>query len=162
MLKAPEDFEFIPRFVAAPLEVQERIKALRRERDAALKAFQAERLALLLPTLPINQLASAIAELLEKAKLEFIAKNYGIQPVEHNFLLAASESGQTAADAHIEGTWQGAMTWGLSKAIIESNGELTYGQLIRRTAKNLAKYDQRPQLECPEHLRQVKVFAPLG
>ena len=69
---------------------------------------------------------------------------------------------QTAADAHIGGTWRGAMTWGLTKAIKESNGDLTYDELITRTAANLKDYDQRPQLECPNALRTHKFLAPLA
>jgi hypothetical protein len=77
-------------------------------------------------------------------------------------LLAACEDRQTAADARIQGDFHGAFTWALGKAIKDANGNLTYDELITRTGDNIAEYDQRPQLECPSEMRNLKVFAPLS
>jgi hypothetical protein len=162
MQRAASRIEFKPRFAAPPADVEARIKRARETRDAKLNAFQAAAVAQALPNLSPDQLESAILDLLTKSKQTFIEVNYGIQRYERNVLLAASESSQTAADARIDGEWRGALTWSLSEAIVASNGDLTYAQLIERAANNLSEYDQRPQLECPDHLRDQRVFAPLG
>jgi hypothetical protein len=81
---------------------------------------------------------------------------------DRHVLLAACQDRQTAADARIAGDWRGAFTWSLGEAIKESNGDLTYDDLISRAAAKIQDYEQRPQLECPANLRHVKVLAPLA
>ena len=112
--------------------------------------------------IPVDQWAAKFEEFLKLTQEQFMKDKYDIVPFQRHVLLAACESRQTAADARIEGEWRGAMTWALSKAIKESNGDLTYQQLIARAGANLKDYDQRPQLECPDNLNDHKIFAPLG
>jgi len=64
-------------------------------------------------------------------------------------LITGCRDTQTSADAHIGGSFNGALTYYLVEAIKEANGELTYRQLQQRTAAKLKSedYDQVPQLE---------------
>lgn len=160
--KAAFDIEFRPRYLSPPIEVDDRIREMQRERDNDLRAYQAAQMAQLMQGVPADQWAAKFEEFLRLTQEQFMKKKFAIVKFERHVLLAACESRQTAADARIEGEWRGAMTWALSKAIVESNGDLTYEQLITRAGANLKDYDQRPQLECPTHLRTHKVFAPLA
>jgi hypothetical protein len=160
--KAAFDIEFRPRFLYPPVDVDDRIRDLQQERDDELKVYQAAQMAQMLQGVPPELWAAKMEEFLRLTEEQFKQSEFAIVPFERHFLLAACESRQTAADAHIEGTWQGAMTWGLSKAIVESNGDLTYDELIARAGANLQNYDQRPQLECPTELRTKKFLAPLA
>ena len=56
---------------------------------------------------------------------------------------------QTAADAQIVGTFNGALTYCLVESIKETQGKLTYRELHQRTTAKLKNngYDQVPQLE---------------
>ena len=160
--KAAFDIEFRPRFLYPPIDVDDRIRDLQQERDDELKAYQAAQMAQMLQGVPPDQWATKMQEFLRLTEEQFKHKEFAIVPFERHFLLAACESRQTAADARIEGEWRGAMTWGLGKAIVESNGDLTYDELITRAGANLQNYDQRPQLECPTGLREIKFLAPLA
>jgi hypothetical protein len=160
--KAAFDIEFRPRFLNPPIEVEDRIRDLQIERDNELKTYQAAQMAQMLQGVPPDQWAAKMEEFLRLTEEQFKKEKFAIVPFERHMLLAACESRQTAADARIEGEWRGAMTWGLGKAIVESNGDLTYEEAIARTAANLENYDQRPQLECPTELRSLKLFAPLS
>ena len=100
-------------------------------------------------------------EYLTLLRRRFKENKYAIVPAEQHVLLAACEDRQTAADARIQGDFRGAFTWALSQAIKDANGELTYSELITRAGANLREYEQRPQLECPRELRELKLFAPL-
>jgi hypothetical protein len=64
-------------------------------------------------------------------------------------LIAGCRDTQTSADAYIAGSYNGALTYYLVKAIQEKKGKLTYRELHRRTKELLLKsrYDQVPQLE---------------
>ena len=64
-------------------------------------------------------------------------------------LITGCRDTQTSADAHIGGSFNGALTYYLVESIKEANGELTYRQLQQRTAAKLKSedYDQVPQLE---------------
>jgi metacaspase-1 len=64
-------------------------------------------------------------------------------------LITGCRDTQTSADAHIGGSFNGALTYFLVESIKEANGELTYRQLQQRTAAKLKSeaYDQVPQLE---------------
>lgn len=64
-------------------------------------------------------------------------------------LITGCRDTQTSADAHIGGSFNGALTYYLVESIKEANGELTYRQLQQRTAAKLKgeEYDQIPQLE---------------
>jgi len=64
-------------------------------------------------------------------------------------LITGCRDTQTSADAHIGGSFNGALTYYLVESIKEANGELTHRQLQQRTAAKLKSedYDQVPQLE---------------
>lgn len=64
-------------------------------------------------------------------------------------LITGCRDTQTSADAEINGTYNGALTYYLVESIKEAKGQLTYRELHKRTAANLKRndYDQVPQLE---------------
>ena len=153
--------EFRPRYLSPPLEIQDRILAKQAQRDAEADAWAAAQLAQMLQGVPQDQWAAKMQEYLALLRRRFRENKYGVVPAERHVLLAGCEDRQTAADAHIEGDYRGAFTWALSQAIKDANGDLTYDELITQAGANLRKYDQRPQLECPSELRELKVFGPL-
>lgn len=155
------DVEFYPRFLTPPSEVTERIRELEDQRDVEADAWAAAQLAQMLQDVPQEQWAAKMQEYLALLRRRFRENTYGVIPEEKHVLLAACEDRQTAADARIEGEFRGAFTWSLSKAIKDANGDLTYDELITHAGGNIADYDQRPQLECPPEMRDVKVFGPL-
>ena len=64
-------------------------------------------------------------------------------------LITGCRDTQTSADAHIGGSYNGALTYYLVAAIREARGRLTYRELHERTMAQLQKgdFDQVPQLE---------------
>ena len=64
-------------------------------------------------------------------------------------LIAGCRDTQTSADAFIDGSYNGALTWSLVSAIRAAAGKLTYRELHARSLALLGKgrYDQVPQLE---------------
>jgi metacaspase-1 len=64
-------------------------------------------------------------------------------------LITGCKDFQTSADALIAGSFNGALTYHLVKAIAEKKGKLTYRELHARTLELIKKgnYDQTPQLE---------------
>ncbi|MEX5215984.1 MAG: caspase family protein [Nitrospiraceae bacterium] len=63
-------------------------------------------------------------------------------------LITGCRDTQTSADAFINGTYNGALTYYLVESIKEANGKLSYRELHKRTlAKLKGEYDQVPQLE---------------
>jgi hypothetical protein len=160
--KAKPEIEFYPRFLYPTVDVELSIRELKEARDEELKAYQAAQIAQMLQGVPPDKWADKMKEFLALTEEQFKRKHVTIVPFERHVLLAGCEDWQSAADARIEGKWRGAFTWGLSKAIKESAGDLTYEELIARAGAHLKNYDQRPQLECPTDLRTRKVFAPLG
>ena len=154
--------EFTPRYLTPPPEITRAIADKVRRRDEEADAWAATQLAEMLKAIPPQQWAAKMKEYLALLRRRFRENRYGVVPSGRHVLLAACEDRQTAADARIEGTFRGAFTWALGKALKAAKGNLTYGQLITRTGANLANYDQLPQLECPAQMRKLKVFAPLG
>ncbi|CAE8692298.1 unnamed protein product [Polarella glacialis] len=68
------------------------------------------------------------------------------------------QDNQTSADATIDGVRQGALTWGLLKALNELGGKARYDELLAATRRNLKdKYSQIPALStsCEENLSRV-------
>ncbi|MFQ5859913.1 MAG: caspase family protein [Anaerolineae bacterium] len=153
--------EFEPRYLTPPREVMDRIAKLVDKRDAEADAWAAAQLAQMLQGVPQDQWVTKMQEYLALLRLRFRENKYGIIPVGRHVLLAGCEDRQTAADARIEGDFRGAFTWALAQAIKDANGGLTYDELITRAGANLRDYDQRPQLECPSEMRDLKIFAPL-
>lgn len=64
-------------------------------------------------------------------------------------LITGCRDTQTSADAHIGGSYNGALTYNLVAAMEEKSGKLTYGDLHSRTLRLLKDggFDQVPQLE---------------
>lgn len=64
-------------------------------------------------------------------------------------LITGCRDTQTSADAHIGGTYNGALTYYLVESIKDAGGKLTYRELHQRTAAKLKAedFDQVPQLE---------------
>jgi metacaspase-1 len=154
--------KFRPRYLTPPPEIMDRIDRKVAKRDAEADAWAASQLAEMLKDTPKNLWATKMQEYLALLRGRFQQNKYAVVPAERHVLLAACEDRQTAADARVEGTYRGAFTWGLGKAIREANGDLTYNELIDRAGANLLKYDQKPQLECPAQLGNLKVLAPLA
>lgn len=158
----PDGIEFTPRYVRPPREIDDRIKRMKQKRDLEGDSWAAEQLAEALKDVPPEQWAARMQEELRALRERYKENKYQEVDVDRHVLLAACQDKQTAADAHIEGDYRGAFTWGLSTAINESNGQLTYGELIRRAAENMDSFEQIPQLECPPALRDKQVLAPLA
>ncbi|MFY4728411.1 caspase family protein, partial [Nitrospira sp. BLG_2] len=64
-------------------------------------------------------------------------------------LITGCRDTQTSADAHIGGSYNGALTYYLVESIKEAEGKLTYRELHQRTTAKLKRedFDQIPQLE---------------
>ena len=162
MQRAAPEVEFHPRYLNPTVHVHRRIAEQVARRDDELKTYQALQLASRLQGVPPAEWADKLKELLVVTEAQFRKEHFDIRAFERQFLLAACEDRQTAADACIEGEWRGALTWALGQAIRQSEGKLTYEDLIGRTGNILGKYDQRPQLECPADLRRHPFLTPLG
>jgi len=65
-------------------------------------------------------------------------------------LITGRRDYQTSADAYIEGSFNGALTFHLVKSLNVTGGKLTYRQLHQMTSQFIKSggYDQVPQLEC--------------
>jgi hypothetical protein len=102
---------------------------------------------------------------IEKFFINFEKKRFGdIRTREGNILLAGCKPEQQSADARIEGAYHGAFTFYLAKAITESNGQLTYRQLVERADKGLSQngYGQIPQLEYRSRRDRKQAFRPFA
>jgi hypothetical protein len=64
-------------------------------------------------------------------------------------LITGCRDTQTSADAHIGGSFNGALTYYLVESMKDTHGQLTYRELHKRTTGKLKSndYDQVPQLE---------------
>lgn len=64
-------------------------------------------------------------------------------------LITGCRSTQTSADAHIGGSFNGALTWNLVASIKEAKGKVSYRELHAKTIAKLKAggFDQVPQLE---------------
>jgi hypothetical protein len=64
-------------------------------------------------------------------------------------LITGCRDTQTSADAHIGGSFNGALTYNLAKVLRGARGQISYLDLHRRTMEGLrqGKFDQVPQLE---------------
>ena len=78
-------------------------------------------------------------------------------------LISGCRDTQTSADAYISGSYNGALTYHLVKAIKEKKGQLTYRELHARTIGLLkkGKYSQVPQLEGRKTNLDRPFLAPL-
>jgi hypothetical protein len=153
--------EFLPRFVSPPPEIQDRIIALKENRDVAADAYASQELMNLLKDVPQEKWIEKIPEFMALLRSRFRENRFGLVQAERHILLAGCEDKQTSADARIEGTYRGAFTWSLTKTIRESNGGITYEDAIRLASGKLRQFTQKPQLECPNDFRNLKMFAAL-
>jgi hypothetical protein len=151
----------VPRVVFVPPEIQDRIAAKVARRNADYKAFVTAEYRRMAKELSSEKLDTRIEEFLAQALDRFKENRFQfVSTRQNNILLAACQDIQTAADAHIEGDWHGALTYNLVKAIVETSGALTYAELITQASKGMARYQQVPQLECPEELKAFPIFHP--
>jgi len=76
-------------------------------------------------------------------------KNDVVQADIQELLITGRRDTQTSADAHIGGSYNGALTYYLVESIKEAEGKLTYRELHQRTTAKLKQedFDQIPQLE---------------
>jgi uncharacterized caspase-like protein len=76
-------------------------------------------------------------------------------------LITGCRDTQTSADAFIDGRYNGALTYGLIKALRASKGRITYRELHERASAVLKKkkFNQVPQLESRRAQLDVPVFA---
>jgi hypothetical protein len=156
------DVDFLPRYLTPPTEVLVEIETKVAKRDAEADAWAAAQLAQMLQGVPQEQWAEKMQEYLALLRRRFRENKYGIKPFDRHILLAGCEDRQTAADAYIDGEYRGALSWGLASAIKDSNGVLTYDELITRTGGKLSQYEQTPQLEGPAEMREMQVFRSFG
>lgn len=65
-------------------------------------------------------------------------------------LITGCRDTQTSADAYIEGSYNGALTYHLAAALNDAQGKITYRELHAQILERLKKgdFDQVPQLEC--------------
>ena len=152
---------FRARFVTPPPEIQDRILAKQGTRDAAADAFVSQELMTMLKDVPQDRWAEMIPKLMELLRNRFRENKFGSVSADRHILLAGCEDKQTSADARIEGNYRGAFTWAVGKTIREANGGLTYEELMRSAALKMKNFTQKPQLECPPELKNLKLFAAL-
>ncbi len=161
----PVEMDVRARRVDPPAEMQARIRALNDARFSAEAQWVETEYNRALEGLTFGERQVKGRGLKENLKALFFAekkkKMVGSDP---HVLLAACEDVQTAADAFIEGSYRGAFTWSLGKAIAESNGQITYGDLHALSVKALKTggYSQNPQLVCEDEWRGQRFLAPLG
>jgi metacaspase-1 len=79
----------------------------------------------------------------------------------NHVLLSGCRDDEVSWDAKIEGTYNGAMSYHALKAIRDAGSTITYAELAERLQTMLddAGYDQHPQLEGPDEMKQRQVFS---
>lgn len=151
----------IPRVVFVPPVIQDRIAAKVAKRNADYKAFVVAEYRQMAKELSPEELDARIEEFLAQALARFKENRFQfVSTRQNNILLAACQDIQTSVDAYIDGDWHGAFTYNLVKTIVEAGGTLTYAELITHASKGTARYQQVPQLECPDELRELPIFSP--
>jgi len=69
----------------------------------------------------------------------------------HLWIFSGCQDNQTSADAFINGKRQGALTWGLTKALGDADYDITYESLLIATRANLkGQYSQVPALSTTD------------
>lgn len=64
-------------------------------------------------------------------------------------LITGCRDTQTSADAYINGSYNGALTYHLAGALYDAKGKISYRELHKEVLSRLkGKFDQVPQLEC--------------
>lgn len=102
---------------------------------------------------------------IEAAMQKFQKQRFGeYQLREGNVLLAACRSDQSAADAKIDRAYHGAFSFCLVKVLRESQGKITYHDLVQRVGGLLYahSFQQTPQLEYATGRENTDVFTPFS
>jgi len=78
----------------------------------------------------------------------------------NHILWAGCRDNQTSADAMIDGNYNGAFSYYFCKHVRESGGIISRADLLFRVKNSLKynKYDQVPQLECKDSLKNGNIF----
>ena len=90
-------------------------------------------------------------------------KHFGVDKLRGNVvLIAACRADQTAADAQIGGSFNGAFTYFLADVLHKAGGEISYDDLIGEVGKQLyaKEFAQIPQLECSSSNRSCAFLHP--
>ena len=74
-----------------------------------------------------------------------------------HMLMSGCKDNQTSADAYIDGRYQGAFTWALTK-VIRENPDIEWKQVHIKTVELLSNYSQEPQLSGDASAIFRKVF----
>jgi len=104
----------------------------------------------------------ALEKRIEEAMQKFEKQRFGeIRTRGGNILLAACEDDQQAADAKMAGTYHGAFTFYLVKFLRESQGKITYHDLIAKLGRTLYdhSFKQNPQLESKVERQKAQVLS---
>jgi hypothetical protein len=91
-------------------------------------------------TAPFDIRSRSYDKILPKNKMG--KKNKGTQ---RHLLMSGCKDNQTSADAYIDGRYQGAFTWALTKTIRE-NPDINWQKAHEKTVELLSGYSQEPQL----------------
>ncbi len=155
-----DEREIINRFLPMTYEERKAIAAARRQFHADQRAFITQELQGLKSATrgPDPQFEQRLNDALKK----FEKQRFGDVSVrEGNVLLAACQSDQTAADAKFDKTFHGAFTHTLVRILRESQGRISYYDLIEQTGEELKalKFQQIPQLECEDEKKGADVLA---
>ena len=156
------ELEFEPRFLTPPAEIIDRIERRLTARDDQARSWARKELLKIARDTPTDEQEAQTDKVLDGLMKSFRQNRYAVVEAERHILLAACEDRQTAAAANIGGEWRGVFTWALGQAIRETSGVLTHEELIRQAGSKLRRLAQRPQLECPPEMRQLKVFSPVA
>ena len=156
------DVDLVYRFLPVSAEEQTRIDAAatkfaEEQREFVVKQLQA----VPYQELGEEELRNKVHDLMKS----FEKKRFGdIRVREANVLLAGCRADQQAADAPLAGKYQGAFTHYLAEAITQSNGQVTYRQLVEHTAQSLgaARFIQIPQLEYRGNRDEQLAFLPFS
>jgi metacaspase-1 len=153
----------VSRVLFVPPEISARIAAKVAARNAAFQDFVMAEYRQMAREVPPAELDARVSEFLVRALDQFKANRFQFVDTRlNNVLLAGCQDIQTSADAYIDGDWHGVFTYNLIRVINEASGKLTYGQLVERAGVGMDQYQQVPQLECPNALRDRPAFRPFA
>jgi hypothetical protein len=96
-----------------------------------------------------RRLRGAVRETLRASPRRARAKSDVVNADIGELLITGCRDTQTSADAHIGGSFNGALTYNLAQVLRDARGQISYLDLHRRTVAGLRKgrFDQVPQLE---------------
>lgn len=156
-----ENQDIVYRFMPMTYEERKAIMAAKRQFQAEQRAFIMKELEGMKSTMrgPDAEMEARIARAIKK----FEKQRFGDMSVrEGNVLLAACQSDQKAADAKFGRTYHGAFTHALVQLLRESEGQISYLDLMEQAGNELdgMKFTQIPQLECEDEKKNAPVFSP--